>query len=60
MTKFYAIYRGDKFIDLGTMYELSAKYHKPIKYLQNLSSPSVHKRTGSRGLLLYKIEDEDD
>lgn len=31
----YAMYKGDKFIDLGTLTYLAEKYHKRQKTLQN-------------------------
>lgn len=56
--KYYAMYRGDTFIDLGTVPELAAKYHKTIEMMRWLSYPTAHRRNKSgKRLLLYKIED---
>lgn len=53
----YAMYKGDKFIDLGTLQHLSKKYHKSIKNLKVMTKPSQHKLDHGKRLLLYKIED---
>ena len=50
----YALYKGDKFIDLGTIDYLAKKYHKKKETLKYLSYPSAHKR--GRKTLLYKIK----
>ena len=49
----YAMYKADKFIDLGTIDYLAKKYHKK-KTLKYLTYPSTHKR--GRKTLLYKIK----
>jgi len=59
MTKEYAMYKGDKFIDLGTVEYLAKKYHKTKSALLFLSYPVRHKRSKGNDLLLYKIEDDD-
>lgn len=50
----YALYKGDKFIDLGTIDYLAKKYHKKKETLKYLTYPSTHKR--GRKTLLYKIK----
>lgn len=52
----YAMYKGDKFIDLGTISYLAKKYHKKKKNLRFLAKPCVHKRSTKNMLLLYRIE----
>nr|DAQ57427.1 MAG TPA: hypothetical protein [Caudoviricetes sp.] len=60
-SKCYAMYRGDTFIDLGTIPELAAKYHKTIDMMRWLSYPTAHRRNkNGKRLLLYKIGDDDD
>ena len=55
------MYRGDTFIDLGTIPELAVKYHKTINMMRWLSYPTAHRRNKSgKRLLLYKIGDDDD
>ena len=50
----YALYKGDKFIDLGTIDYLAKKYHKKKETLKYLTYPSTHKR--GRKTLFYKIK----
>ena len=40
----YAMYKGDHFIDLGTLTYLAEKYHKTESALKSLSYPSAHKK----------------
>lgn len=53
----YAMYKGDHFIDLGTLTYLAEKYHKRQKTLKFLTTPSAHKRSHGNSLLLYRIND---
>lgn len=53
----YAMYKGDHFIDLGTLTYLAEKYHKRQKTLKFLTTPSAHKRNHGNSLLLYRIND---
>ena len=53
----YAMYKGDRFIDLGTLTYLSEKYHKKQKTLKFLATPSAHKRSTNKSLPLYRIND---
>lgn len=57
--KWYAMYRGDTFVDLGTADYLATKYHKKKKYLLHLSEPAYHRNTpkNSQRLILYKMEE---
>ena len=56
----YAMYRGDTFIDLGTVDYLAEKYHKKKQSLLSLSMPAYHRTApkNSQRLMLYKIEDQ--
>lgn len=40
----YAMYKGDKFIDIDTIPNLAEKYHKTESALKSLSYPSAHKK----------------
>ena len=40
----YAMYKGDSFVDLGTLTYLAEKYHKTESALKYLSYPSAHKK----------------
>ena len=55
----YAMYRGDTFIDLGTADYLAEKYHKKKQSLLYLSKPAYHRNApkNSQRLTLYKMED---
>lgn len=53
----YAMYKGDRFIDLGTLTYLAEKYHKRQKTLKFLATPSAHKRGSQKSLLLYRIKE---
>lgn len=53
----YAMYKGDHFVDLGTIPYLANKYNKTEDYLK---FPSAHKRRQGNNLLLYKIDDKED
>ena len=55
----YAMYKGDSFVDLGTLTYLAEKYHKTESALKYLSYPSAHKRSHGNSLLLYEIEDDE-
>ena len=54
----YAMYKGDHFIDLGTLTYLAEKYHKRQKTLKFLATPSAHKRSCQKSLLLYRIKED--
>lgn len=55
----YAMYKGDKFIDIDTIPNLSEKYHKTESELKYLSYPSAHKKSHGNSLLLYEIKDDE-
>lgn len=57
MTIEYAMYRGDEFIDIGTIDELADKYYKKRELLAYLSKESTHEKmkNDDTQLLLYKI-----
>ena len=54
----YAMYRGDRFIDLGTLTYLAKKYRRKEQSLKFLATPTAHKRSKETSLMLYKIENE--
>lgn len=55
----YAMYKGDKFIDLGTIDCLAKKYHKKKESLRFLATPCAHKRSVKNRLLLYRIKEDE-
>lgn len=54
----YAMYRGDTFVDLGTLEFLASKYNKKVSSLKAIATPSAHKH--KRRTVLYKIEEDND
>lgn len=55
---FYVLYRGDKFIDLGTKEYLAKLLNVIIGTLGLYQSPSYHERTNYKGYIVIKIEEE--
>lgn len=55
---YYAIYKGDKFIDLGTVNQLAKKLNVSPKTIRFMSSKSMKARDKYYNrLLAYRIED---
>lgn len=64
MTKLFALYKGDEFIDFGTARELAERYNYKINTIYWLSTPSNLKRIRERkhtynALYAIKMEDDD-
>ena len=60
MEKIYAIYKGDQFIDVGTMKELSKRQHKSIKTLHFYASKAYRRREDPKGnnhYIVIKVEE---
>ena len=53
----YALYKGDEFLDLGTIKYLSKKYHIAEKTLRYYGMPTGIKRAGKNGYIVIKIEE---
>lgn len=58
--KVYAFYDGDRFIDIGTIDELSKKYGYNKNTIGFYSSPTYFKRTNGNGKLLIELKDEEE
>lgn len=57
--KLFAVYRGDSFVAVGTLQELSKELGIKVKTLKWKSTPSGHKRgTYDKTLRVYKVEDD--
>jgi hypothetical protein len=58
--KEFMVYRGDEFIDVGTLDELSKRLNKKRETLRFYTTPIYHNRCkiGKKRLLLYKLEEE--
>lgn len=57
--KEYALYKGDKLLDIGTLKFLSEKFKVKIKTLLFYQTPTQKKRTSEfKGRRLVRLEDE--
>lgn len=54
----YAIYHGDKFIDLGTKEYLAKKLNVTTKTIESYQTPSHQKRTGYKGYIVIRLEED--
>lgn len=54
---YFAMYKGDKYVDGGTIVELAKKYHRTINQMIYLTYPTTHKRAKDNRLLLYEVKD---
>lgn len=52
----YAIYKGDAFIDVGTVYELSGRTGMSVSLIRWYASPCWMKRSGGKGILVVRID----
>ena len=55
--KTYALYKGDEFLNLGSIKFLAEWLGVKESTIRFYSSPIYRKRTGDRGLLVIRIED---
>lgn len=53
----YAIYKGDEFLDLGTVEELSKKFNVKKETISFWASPSNLKRVGNNGKVAVKLDE---
>ena len=56
----YALYKGDKFLDIGTLQQLSEKHNMKLSTLRFLLSPANRRRRKGNGLLIINIGSVDD
>ena len=54
----YAVYKGDKFIDLGTTDYLANKLGVSVETIRFLSKPAYKKRVTDDALITVRIEDD--
>lgn len=52
----YGVYKGDRFIDVGTATELSIRLGIMRDTIQWLATPSAHKRTEERRLYVFRLD----
>lgn len=58
--KVYALYHGDKFIDLGSIKYLAELLGVKEKTIRHYATNTWLKRSGYRSYIVIKIEDEDE
>ena len=59
--KIYAIYKGDKFIDVGTIPELSKRLGRTYEAIYFMTTPVAKRRdVNYNHLVAYQIEEEKD
>lgn len=56
----YALYHGDKFIDLGTKDYLAKLLNVKVKTILFYSSPTYLKRTDENGWVVVKVVEENE
>ena len=54
----YALYKGDKFIDVGTLKEIARRQGVKYSTIIFYGTPAYQKRTGGRGFITIRLEDE--
>ncbi len=58
----YALYKGDEFITIGTIKEISSETGKSVDFLRWMTYPTYEKRSknGKKRLKLVLIEDDEE
>lgn len=60
----YALYKGDNFLDIGTIKELSKRYNISVKTLRWYSTPcyknKIKNKNNIKSYVVVRIEDEED
>ena len=61
MKKIYAVYKGDKFIDLGTKNEFATKLNVKLKTINFFLTPTYKKRieNSKDRIIVIRIEDDE-
>ena len=54
----YAVYKGDDFMDVGDMNYLSRSLGIPVRVLRWYSTPTWRRRSGGRGIQVFRLEDD--
>ncbi len=57
---FYALYRGDTFIDVGSKQRLARRIGVSIDTITFYMSPSHLRRSKGNGYIVIRIDDEDE
>ena len=56
----FALYRGDRFIDVGTIPEMAVRQHVKEKTLHFYATRIHRNRVSERGLIVVRLEEDDD
>ena len=59
MNKIYALYKGDEFIFMGTMQEMSKKLEMKLQELYKIKSRTKLGLVKEKGMVLFEVEDEE-
>ena len=54
----YAIYKGDEFVDVGTIRELCQRLNMPERTLRWHASKCNKRRAHKNGMILVRLEDD--
>lgn len=54
------MYKGDRFIDVGTIPEMAVRQHVKEKTLHFYATNIHRKRVSERGLIVVRLEEDDD
>ena len=57
MNKIYALYKGDEFIDMGTIQYLANLIKVSVRSIKFYSTPTYLKRTNGNGWVVVKVEE---
>ena len=58
--KVYALYKGDEFIFMGTMQEMSKKLEMKLQELYKIKSRTKLGLVKEKGMVLFEVEGEDE
>lgn len=57
MAACYALYKGDRFIDLGSKAHLAKVLGVKLSSIEFYMSPTYRRRAGENGTIVFRIED---
>ena len=60
MNKIYALYKGDEFIFMGTIQEMSKKLEMKLQELYKIKSRTKLGLVKEKGMVLFEVEGEDE
>ena len=56
----FALYKGDRFIDVGTIGEMAARHNVKEKTLHFYATRIHRNRVSEKGLIVVRLEEDDD